>query len=151
MVSMPASGSPARYLRQVPKNISRTSSRLGSNIPGLRPELAQVADQALRAAGLAREADVAPVQDQPVMRILQVLRRGELEQLELHFERVLARRNSRAIRNAENMRVDRHRRLAEGRVQHHVGGLTAYARQRFERLAVLRHRAAMLLQKHLRK
>src|SRR5687768_697533 len=150
MVSMPASGSPARYLRQVAKNISRTSSRLGLNT-GFRPELAQVADQALRAAGLAREADVAPVQDQPVMRILQVLRRGELEQLELHFERVLARRNSRAIRNAENMRIDRHRRLAEGGVQHYVGGLAAHARQGFERLAVLRHGAAMLLQKHLRK
>src|SRR3990170_1270233 len=99
MVSMPASGSPARYLRQVPKNIPRTSSRLGSNIPGLRPELAQVADQALRAAGLARKADVAPVQDQPVVGVLQVLGRRELEQLQLHFERVLARGDSGAIRN----------------------------------------------------
>src|SRR5688500_4873064 len=114
MVSMPTSGSPARYLRQVPKNISRTSSRLGSNILGLRPELAQVADQALRAAGLAREADVAPVQDQPVVRVLQILGRSELEELLLNFERVLARGDAGPVGDAEDMRVDRHGRLAEG-------------------------------------
>ena len=53
---------PSRYLRQAPMNISRTSSRDGLNIVlGLLPVVAQVADQALRAAGLAREANVAPM------------------------------------------------------------------------------------------
>src|SRR5712691_10789564 len=46
---------------------------------GLRPEFAQLADQAGRAAGLARHADVAAVQDQPVVRVLQVFRRREFK------------------------------------------------------------------------
>src|SRR5580765_3087911 len=93
MVSMPASGSPARYLRHVSKNVSRTWSRDGSNISGLGLllELAQVADHALRAAGLARRADVAPVQDQPMVRILLEFRLGELDQAVLDLPRILAR------------------------------------------------------------
>src|SRR5688500_20384356 len=107
MVSMPASGSPARYLRQVAKNISRTSSRLGLNT-GFGPKLAQVADQALRAAGLAREADVAPVQDQPVVRVLQVFGRREFPQLPFHFQRVLARCYAGWSRYLEGTRYGRH-------------------------------------------
>src|SRR6267378_7102210 len=105
MVSMPASGSPARYLRQAPKNVSRTCSRVGSNISGLGllPILAQVADQAFRAAGLPRRADVAAVQDQPVMRVLQVLRRRELEEPVFDLARVLAGRDAGAVRDAEDM------------------------------------------------
>src|SRR5581483_2718123 len=91
--SMPTSGSPARYLRQAPKKVSRTWSRVGSNIsgPGLLPVLAQVADQALRAARLARYAHVATVQDQPVMRVLQEFGRRELHQAVLDLARILAR------------------------------------------------------------
>src|SRR5688500_5008472 len=108
--STPSSGSPARYLRHAAKNISRTSSRLGLNILGFWPELAQVADQALRAAGLARKANVAPVQDQPVVGVLQVLRRGELQQPLFDRQRILSRRKPGAIGNAEDMRIDRHGR-----------------------------------------
>src|SRR5688572_28901333 len=108
---MPASGSPARYLRQVAKNISRTSSREGLNTC-LALELAQVADHAFRAARLARDADVAPVQDEPVVRVLLELVRGELQQLLLDFLRVLARREPGAVRDAEDVRVHRDRRLA---------------------------------------
>src|SRR5688572_13401802 len=111
--SMPASGSPARYLRQVSKKIARAWSREGSNIFGLRPELAQVADQALRAARLAREADVAPVQDQPVVRVLQVFRRRELEEFFLDRQNILAGRDAGAIGHPEYVRVDRHGGLAE--------------------------------------
>src|SRR3569832_2403807 len=41
------------------------------------------------------------------------------------------------------MGVDRYRRLAEGRVQYHIGGLAADARQGLQRLAIVRHLAAM--------
>ncbi|KAG1223040.1 hypothetical protein G6F68_020459 [Rhizopus microsporus] len=44
------------------------------------------------------------------------------------------------------MRIHRHHRLAERRVEHHVGGLAADAGQRLQRIAVTRHFAAMLLQ-----
>src|SRR5438876_10791919 len=91
MVSMPASGSPARYLRHASKNVSRTWSRDGSNISGLGllPELAQVADHALRAAGLACGADIPAVQDQPVVRVVQEFGRGKFHQPVLHRARVL--------------------------------------------------------------
>src|SRR4051794_3193267 len=117
--SMPTSGSPARYLCQAPKKVSRTCSREGSNMSGLGllAVLAKIADQALRAAGLPRGADIAPVQDQPVMRVFQVLGRREFEQPVLDLARLLAGRDASAVRDAEDVRVDRHGRLAEGRIQ----------------------------------
>src|SRR5688572_23264172 len=142
--SMPSSGVPARYLRQASKKLSRTCPRLGSNMPGLLPELAQVADQALRAAGLAREADVAPVQDQPVVRVLQELGRRELDEALLDFARIATRSELRAVGDAEDVRVDGHRRLPEGRVEHHVGRLAADAGQALEGLALGGHLAAVL-------
>src|SRR5690348_4687835 len=112
---MPASGSPARYLRHASKNVSRTCSREGLNISGLGllAVLAQVADQALRAAGLARDADVAAVQDQPVMCVLHVLGRRELDELLFDLARVLAGREPRAVGDAKDVRIHRDRRLAE--------------------------------------
>src|SRR5687768_5252659 len=101
--SIPASGSPARYLRHVAKNISRTSSREGLNT-GLGAELAEVADHAFGAAGLSRDADVASVQDQPMVRVLQELRRRELQQLLLDRLDVPARREAGAVRDAEDVR-----------------------------------------------
>src|SRR3954470_441924 len=137
--SMPTSGSPARYLRHAPKNVSRTCSRVGSNIPGLRLELAKVADQALRAARLAREADVAPVQDQPVVGVLEKFRRRELQQPVLDFPRILSRGEAGPVGDAEDVGVDRHGGLAESGIEDHVGGLAAHPRQRLEGLAIRRH------------
>src|SRR5690349_9754334 len=148
-VSMPTSGSPARYLRHASKKVSRTWSRLGLNTR-LLPEFAKVADQALWAAGLARDAHVAPVEDQPVVRVLQELRRRELEQLLLDLQRILARREVGAIRDAEDMRVDRDRRLPERGIQHHVRRLATDAGQRFQLLARRRHLAAVLLHQDAR-
>ena len=53
-------------------------------------------------------------------------------------------REARAIRDAEDVRVDRDRRLAERGVQHDVRGLAADAGQRLERVAIARHVAAVL-------
>src|SRR5437899_5679342 len=117
---------------------------------GLRPEFAQVADQAGRTAGLACQADVAPMQDQPMVRILQVFRRGEFEQPLLDLERILAWSDAGAVGDAKDVRVDRHRRLAECRVEHHVRGLAADAGQALERFAARRHLAAVLLEQDLR-
>src|SRR5688572_1754252 len=103
-VSIPASTSPARYLRHASKNMSRTCSRVGLNIaPGLAPEFTQVPDQAFRAAGLARQAYVAPVQDQPVVRVLEVLGGGEFQQFLFNSKNVFPRRQSGAIRDAEDV------------------------------------------------
>src|SRR3989449_8435063 len=117
---------------------------------GLRPEFAQVADQAGRTAGLARQADVAPMQDQPMVRVLQVFRRGEFEQPLLDLERILARSDAGAVGDAKDVRVDRHRRLAECRVEHHVRRLAADAGKALQRFAARRHFAAVLLEQGLR-
>src|SRR5581483_2519868 len=109
--SMPASGVPARYLSQAPKKSSRTCSRLGLNILGLLPELAQVADDALRTAGLAREAHVAPVQDEPVVRVVEVFGRRELDELVLDLARILARGEAGAVRDPEDVGIHCHRGL----------------------------------------
>src|SRR5581483_243788 len=85
---------------------------------GLFSIFTQIADQTLRATRLAGDADVASMQNQPVMHVLQVLGRRELDEPVLHLARVLARRDAGAVRDAKNMRIDRHGRLAEGRVQH---------------------------------
>src|SRR5262245_21452573 len=97
--SIPTSGAPARYLRQAPKNIWRTSSRDGLNILRLLPEFAQVPDQALRAAGLAREANVAPVQDQPVVRIPEELGRRELQKLVFYSHDIFSRSETGPVRD----------------------------------------------------
>src|SRR6476620_12640494 len=148
---MPASGTPSRYFRQAPKNISRTSSRDGLNIVlGLLPVFAQVEDQALRAAGLAREAHVAPVQDEPVVGVFQVLGRRELQKFVFYGNNIFSWSETGAIRDAEDVGVDRHGGLAERGVQHHVRGLAADAGQALERLAAARNLAVVLIQHDLR-
>ena len=62
----------------------------------------------------------------------------------LDRRRIAARRHAGAVRHPEDMRVDGDGRLAEGDVEHHIGGLAADARQGLQRLARPRHRAAML-------
>src|SRR4051812_9129062 len=145
--SMPVSGMPSRYLRQAPKNISRTSSRDGLNIV-LRflAVFAQVTDQTLRAAGLARKAYVAPMQDEPMVGVLQVLGRRELQKLVFYGNDVFSGSETGPVCDPEDVGIDRHRRLAERGVQHHVRGLAADAGQALERIAAARHLAAVLFQ-----
>ena len=99
--------------------------------------------------GRARGAHVAAVQDQPVVRFHPVGRRHALEQLQLHLQRVAPRRQAGAVAHAEDVGVHRHRRLAEGHVEHHVGRFAAHAGQLLQRLARMRHLAAMLAQQDL--
>jgi hypothetical protein len=68
-----------------------------------------------------------------------------LQQPQLDVERCLARGQTGAVADAEDMGVHRDRQLAEGDVQHHVGRLAADAGQRFERFPGARHLAAVLL------
>ena len=118
--------------------------RAGGGGQGLE-EVAGGRDGAAAALRHARQADVAAVQDQPVVRVVQVLRRHALEQLQLDRQRRLARRQAGAVGDAEHVRVDRQRRLAERHVEDHVGRLAAHAGQGLQRGAVARHLAAVLL------
>ena len=118
----------------------RADLRLGN---GLRLISAQVADDAGGAVRPPRLADIAPVQDQPVMG----MPLGPVGTLRLSASSTssrLARREARAVGDAEEMGVDRDGRLAEGRVEDDVGRLAADPGQRFQRRgrAAPRRRAA---------
>ncbi len=80
------------------------------------------------------------------MRVALELRRHDLFQAVLDLERVLARRQAGAVGDAEDMGVDRDGLVAEGDVQDHVRGLAPDAGQRLERLAAVRHLAAVFLE-----
>ena len=67
----------------------------------------------------------------------------------LDLFRRLAGRQPEPVADAEDVRVDRHRRLAEGHVEHDIGGLAADARQLDQRVAVARHLAAMVADQRL--
>src|ERR1700757_233136 len=94
-------------------SLSRALRRVSDRL--FRPA-AEIVDQADLAARLAGKADIAAVQDQPVMRMQHELGRNDLLKPELDFERSLARRKPGAVGDAEHVGVHGHRVLAEGHV-----------------------------------
>ena len=74
----------------------------------------------------------------------------EFEQAALDFFGVIARRQIRPIGDAKHVRVDRDRRLAEHRVQHHVRRLASDTGQRLQRCTIARNFATVLLHQRLR-
>src|SRR3954451_16124813 len=133
--------------------VSGTASdgRLGStrNDRLSRP-LAEVGNHAPLAQRTPRDADVAPVQDQPVMGMKPVFRWHHLIELHLDLKRCLARCHAGPVAHAEDVGVDGNRRLTEGNVEYDVRGLAADAGQRLQRLARARDLAGMLLHQLLR-
>ena len=74
--------------------------------------------------------------------------RGEFQQFLLDRQRVLARCESGAIGNAEDMRIDSNGWFAESDVQHHIRGFASDARQCLKRFAVSGDFAAMLIEQY---
>src|SRR5450759_704824 len=97
--------------------------------------LAQIGDDALLAQRLARHASVAPVQDQPMMGMALIVRRDDLLEPLFDLERRLAGRQAGAIADAKNVGIDRDGRLAEGDIEHDIGGLAPDPRQFLQLLA----------------
>src|SRR6516162_9467749 len=93
---------------------------------------AQVADDARRALRSTCDAGVAPVEDQPVMRISAEFRGRGGSQCLLHFPRRSAGGKPGAVGYPENVRVDRDLHLTEHHVEDDVGGLAANAWERLE-------------------
>src|SRR5712671_693033 len=110
---------------------------------GFMTILAKVLDGAGRTGRIARLAYVTSVQNQPVMRVLEILGRYEFQQLLLHRPRRLSGRQTRAIRDPEYVGVHRDGGFAERRVQNDVGGLSADPRQLLEFLTRRGYRAGM--------
>src|SRR6202165_1385885 len=88
-------------------------------------EFAEVDDDAFPATGQPRLTDVAPVQNQPVMRIVPEFVRRELDQLALDLFRGLALRQTGAVGDAEDMGIGGEGGVGEGGVQEDVCGLAA--------------------------
>src|SRR3546814_3356776 len=97
---------------------------------------AEVDNGAAPAFGGARFADVAAVEDQPVVRADAEGLRGFLVELFFDREHRLAGGEAGAVADAEDMRVDRESLGAKRAIHHDIGGLAPDARQFDERVAV---------------
>ncbi len=75
--------------------------------------------------------------------------RDDLLELRFDLSDRLARREAGAVADAEDVRVDREGLLAEGGVEHDIGGLAADAGQLLELLAGARDLAAVLVDQRL--
>src|SRR5262245_57010802 len=113
-------------------------------------EAANVANETTRTVRPARLADIAAVQDQPMMGMALALRRHHRLEHALDFGGGLAGSETGAVADPEDMGVDGDGGLAECRVEDDIGGLAADAGKRFEGGPVARHRPAMLLDQRLR-
>jgi len=71
------------------------------------------------------------------------------QQAFLHLEYRLARGDPGAVGNPEDMRIDGHGRLAERRVQDHIGGFSSNARQCLQGGPVCRDLAVVLADEYL--
>src|SRR5258706_3095287 len=80
----------------------------------------EIAHGAFRTKRLSRHADIAPMQDQPVMRMLRVCVGHDLHQRILDLARRAARRQSPAIGEPANMPIDGYRLFAEDYIENDV-------------------------------
>ena len=76
------------------------------------------------------------MQNKPVMCVQFVVRGRRFFELLFHRQRRLSRRQTCAITDSEDMRIDRNRRLTECHVENHIGRLPPYSGKRFERIPV---------------
>ena len=101
--------------------------------------------------GCACRADVAPVQDKPVVRHGKQVVRDVLLELQFGLQgRAGPAREPYARRDAEDMRIDRHHLLVPDDRPHDVGRLAAHTRQTLQRLEVARDLAPELRAEHPR-
>ena len=111
--------------------------------------VAEVGDEAGAAARFARDANVAPVQDEPVVRVQQVFRWYARHQAFFDGKYGFARRDAGAVGNTKDVGIDRHYWLTEGGVQNDVRGFATNAGEFFQRGAVGRHCAAVFVDEYL--
>jgi len=75
---------------------------------------------------------------------------NDLFKLILHLARVFARRQSGAICDAEDMRIDRYCRQTKSDVQDDIRGFSSNAGESLKRFAVSWYFSLMLLHEHFR-
>ena len=79
------------------------------------------------------------MQDEPVVSVAPLIARHEFGDVVFNTPRRRSERETEAVRNAEDVRVDGERRLLKSDRHHDVRSLAADTRQRFERLSFARH------------
>ena len=70
--------------------------------------------------------------------------RHSLQQRHFHRQGRFARGQARPVADPKDVRVNRHRGLAKGAVEHHIGRFAPHAGQRLQRFACARHLAVVL-------
>src|SRR5690606_18093201 len=95
----------------------------------LVPVFAQVGNDAARALRAPCLADIAAMQQQPVVSVLAKFGRRQPREPCLHFHRGLACGDARPVRDPEYMRVHWNYRLSVRGIEDDVGGFPAYAGQ----------------------
>src|SRR6202030_724540 len=103
--------------------------------PDLRPHGrggTEVVHDTLRASRRPRDADPAPVQNQPQAEPGPFRRRDQLGDVGFDLDRIRALGQTQAPREPLDVRVDREARNPERDPQHNIGGLAADPRQRDE-------------------
>ena len=107
---------------------------------------AKISHNALIAMGLAGRANVAAMQNQPVMGIFQKGFRDVLQQLFLHGQRRFTGRQACSVRNPENMGVNRDGGFAKCGIEYDIGGFAPHARECLQRFSLSRHFSVVLVE-----
>ena len=88
------------------------------------------------------------MQNQPVVGIFLVFIRGDTEQFFFNFNDRFAWRQAGAVAETEDVRIDRDRGLAKGRVEYDIGRFAADTGQGFELAATLGNLTKVLFQQN---
>jgi hypothetical protein len=94
---------------------------------------------------LSSNADAAPVEDQQVRRLRQPVDGQDLDELLVDVVRIVRPGQAQPLRDPEDVGIDGERLAPEGVAQHDVGRLQPNARQCHERLAVVGHLSAVVI------
>ena len=101
----------------------------GLIIQGFVLKAAQVLHYAFGTIGFTGFTGVAPMENQPVVSILQVFFRYGLEKFQFHLERRFSLRHAGSVCDPEDVRVYRYGRFTKGRIKYNIGRLSSDARQ----------------------
>jgi AraC family transcriptional regulator of adaptative response/methylated-DNA-[protein]-cysteine methyltransferase len=98
-----------------------------------------------RAFGLSGDTDIAPVQDEPVVRVLLEVGRHVVFDGPLDRDNILAHGNAGAVADTEDVGIDRLRGKMPPHIQNDVGRLAPHARKRLQSRSRIGHRAVIVV------
>lgn len=111
---------------------------------------AEVGKKAVRAIGLSGLADVAAMQDQPVVGSCEFCIRDVFYQLHLGLQRVFSPfRKPDPLRHPENMGINCHGRKVKGYRSNHIGGFPSHPGKLLQRIHISGNLTAKITHQHL--